>query len=426
MSVFKRHGVFMANVATMVSGKTAAAAIALLTMPIIARLFTPEDFGVAALFLSLAVIISNVGALRYEVALVLPKEESEALVLLAFTYRALIAISAALLLLVAAYEISGLSIHVFDSLGIWLWVVPAGVLLLTMLQIQENWLARHRAFRVVATSMIVGTGITGGARIGLGLAYGSNVFGLIAGHMFGQLCRLFVQKRASRDGIVALLGKTRWPEMRAAVAKYADFPRLNAPAALMTAAAQQLPIVFLGVLFSPAIVGLYSMATRLSQAPIVIVANSVRRVFLQKAAEIDKRGRSLTFAYLTSTGALVLLGVGPLLLLWFFGQPLTAWLLGERWSDAGRYLEILSPWLFMLWVTAPANSVFIVLRRQRLWLSLQFVGTLFRLSAFPIAYVKAATPEWTLMAFVGATVVTNIAIILTAARLTTHTRTKVD
>ena len=411
LPLLKKHKIFVGQVATMMSGKSIASMIALLTMPIIARLFSPEDFGVAAIFLSLSVLVANVGALRYETALVLPKQEAEALLLMALTYRIMAALCLAMLLAIFIYRVVGIPIQVLESLGIWLWLWPLGVLLLTMIQIQENWLARKRQFGVVAASMVVGTAVTGGSRIGFGLFSGTSTFGLIVGHMTGQICRLAVQKTASREGLKATFQRIELAELRGVAAKYVDFPKLNAPAALLSAATQQLPVVLFGALFAPAIVGYYSMAMRLAHVPSVIVANSVRRVFLQKAAEINNRGKGLTFAFLMLTGGLALLGVIPLAALWFFGEPLCTWLLGDRWTQAGLYLEIISPWLFMLLVSAPANPIFVVLRKQSLWLRLQITLTILRLGTFGLAYIVGAGPEWTLGAFVAATVVGNLSVI---------------
>jgi O-antigen/teichoic acid export membrane protein len=401
----------------MMSGKSIAGVIGLATMPFIARLFSASDFGIAALFLSLGVIVSNVGALRYEVALVLPKEDSEAMLMLALTYRILFAVCLTLLLLVAAYELNPFTAPVLESLGTWLWFLPLGVLLLGILQVQEHWLSRKRRFNIVAASMVLGTSVVGGTRIGFGYVTGSSIFGLIVGQMLGQVSRLFFQKEASADGIRATFRRIKWSELRSVAAKYADFPKLNAPAGLMTTATQQLPVVLLGVLFSPAIVGFYAMAVRLTHTPITIVTNSVRRVFMQKAAEIKNQGRSLVFAYLTTTGTLAIMGSVPLTVLWFFGQPLAILLLGDEWTEAGRYLEIISPWLFALWVTAPANPIFVVLRKQKLWLGMQFGATVVRLSMFGLSYFVGAGPEWTLQAFVIATLVGHLIIILTATLL---------
>lgn len=413
-SSLQRHNTFLGNVATMMSGKSISAVIALLTMPIVARLFSPSDFGIAAVFLSLVGIVSNVGTLRYSAALVLPDHEPEALLLMALAYRILIALCAIMLLLIAGYELSNWAVPLLESLGAWLWLLPLGILLLTTLGIQENWLARKRQFKIVAVSMVVGSTTTGGTRIGFGIVGGSSVIGLLAGNMLGQVCQLAIQKTASSEGLRSMFRRMTWSQIRHIAAKYSDFPRLNAPAALLSAVAQQLPVLLLGVLFSPAIVGFYAMAMRLSHVPVEIVAKSVRRVFLQKAAEINNRGRSMRLAFLLSTGALALVGAIPLVVLWFFGEPLVTWLLGERWAQGGRFLEIVAPWLYMIWITAPSNSVFVVLRKQRAWLTLQATVTALRMATFGLAYALAAGPEWTVGAFVTATVIGNLIIIATA------------
>lgn len=66
------HKTFFGNVAATMSGKTVAAAIALVAVPIIVRVFPPSDFGVAAAYLSIVEIVSNVASLCYKSALVLP------------------------------------------------------------------------------------------------------------------------------------------------------------------------------------------------------------------------------------------------------------------------------------------------------------------------------------------------------------------
>lgn len=276
------------------------------------------------------------------------------------------------------------------------------------LQIQEQWLARKTAFKLVAVSMVLGTVVNSGIRISLGKMSGSSVVGLISSNLLGLLCRLVLQRSASTAIARAIFRHFDLGAMRQIGRQYQDFPKLNAPANLIFSLGQDLPVLLFGVMFSPAVAGFYAMANRLSQAPIVIVARSMRRVFLQKAAAIDNSGRSLHKPFLLATVALALLGVVPFGFLWLFGQPVLQWLLGERWFSAGRYLEIMAPWLLMLWVTAPSNPVFIVLRKQNVWLVLQVWLTILRLGAFVIAYWVSVGPEWTLQAFVVATVAGNL------------------
>ena len=149
--------------------------------------------------------------------------------------------------------------------------------------------------------------------------------------------------------------------MRSIGRLYSDFPRLNAPAGLVFALGNQLPVLLFGVMFSPVAAGLYAMSIRLAKVPTTILSSSVRRVFLQKAASIRNRGGSLLKGYLLATGGLALIGVLPAIVVVMYGQPMMGWLLGDRWVEAGLYLEIIAPWMFMLLVTSPANPVFIVM-----------------------------------------------------------------
>jgi len=98
----------------------------------------------------------------------------------------------------------------------------------------------------------------------------------------------------------------------------------------------------------------------------------------------------------------------PFTCVWLFGQLLATWILGDQWSVAGRYLEIMAPWLFLVWSTAPCNAIFVVLRKQKFWLALSTIITALRLGIFGLAYAISAGPEWTLQAFVLVSIVGNL------------------
>lgn len=411
-----KHRTFIGNIAAMMSGKTLAAAIALVTMPIVARLFSPDDFGVAAAFLALVGIVSNIGTLRYERALVLPKADAEAIVLMALTYRILLGVCLLMLVVVAIYEVTALQWPIFELLGVWRWLLPLGVLLSAGLQVQESWLGRQAAFKLVAASTVLGTVVNGAIRIGSGFVWGTTIAGLISSNLIGMFSRTVVQRAASVEGLNSIFRHFSFVSLRQTAVSYRDFPQMDAPAGLVFSLGQNLPVLLFGTLFSPAAAGLYAMANRLSQVPIKIVSSSVRRVFLREAATIKNRGGPLLKAFLMTTGALLAAGVIPFTVIWLYGQPLLGGLLGERWLEAGRYLEIMAPWLLMMWVMAPSNPVFVVLRKQNIWLILQTGLTILRLGAFGLAYLVEAGPEWTLQAFVVATVAGNIVTIFVALK----------
>jgi O-antigen/teichoic acid export membrane protein len=409
---FARHREFIGHVATLMSGKAFAGLVAIFTMPVVSRLFTPEHFGVSALFVSVVSMMASFATLSYSSAVVLPEDDTEAVLLMALAYRLLALTCGLMVVLFAAMEISGLSWRTFDLLGGWKWMLPAALLLTVGIRIQEYWLARSKSFRLVSVSLVAGNASTGLSRIALGFLGGSTIFGLIAGYMLGAAARLSVQWSTCAATLRSALRRIPASSLRDVGRRYADFPLYNMPASVIHTLGQNLPIVLFGVMFSPAVAGFFAMARQLLNAPIRMVSDSVRRVFLQKAASVHRRGRSLKKAYLLSTGALALAGLPPLLILSNFGQPLATWFLGDRWFEAGRYMEIIAPWLFMMWVMAPCKGLYIVLRRQRLLLWLELCLTVLRLGVFGWAYMIGATPQWTLQTFVTVTVIGNLATIL--------------
>src|SRR3990172_4827454 len=71
------------DVMLLISGTTASQIIIVLSYPFITRLFSPEDFGILAVFSSVVGIIAVVLCLRYEAAIMLPSADEDAANLLA-------------------------------------------------------------------------------------------------------------------------------------------------------------------------------------------------------------------------------------------------------------------------------------------------------------------------------------------------------
>ncbi len=416
----RRHREFIGQIGTIVSGRAMAGGISLLLMPVVARLFTPHDFGIAAQFIALVGISTQVASLRYEVAIALPKSEAEAQQVAAVACTVLPAFCLLLLLAIAAIESAGLSLGGLDNLGRWVWLLPVVVLLGSAQDIQESWLARERKFGAISGSVVLDVAVGQATRIGSGLLTGSSVTGLIAGFVAGNVSRLVAQGRASAAGLRTAFRDMSWSVLRDVARRYSDFALLNAPAGLLYSLTQNLPVLAFGIMFSPATAGFVAMAHRLSRMPIQIVATSVRRVFLQKAAQVHNRGDSLRRAFTLTALGLLVLGTVPAAVLWLYGEPLLGWILGARWAEAGRYLEIIAPWVLSAWASAPCNALFIVLRRQRAWLALLVGTTALRAGSFFVGYALGLGPEAMLGVFVAASVGVHLLLMILSYWLAGH------
>jgi O-antigen/teichoic acid export membrane protein len=412
-----RHREFIGQIGTIMSGRVIAAAVSLVLTPVVARLFLPHDFGIAAQFIAIVGITGQVASLRYEIAIALPKSDAEAQQIASVAYAVLPAFCFLMLVVIAVLKLGGFSVALLDYLGNWAWLLPVAVLFGSAQDIQESWLAREHKFGVISGSVVLDISVGQAMRIASGVAAGSTVGGLIAAVLCGNVSRLVMQGRASAAGIRGAFRSVDWRELRDVARRYSDFATLNAPAGLLYSFAQNLPVLAFGVMYSPAAAGFYAMANRLSRMPVQIVVNAIRRVFLQKAANIHNRGGTLRRSFVLTSLALVGLGAIPALAIGLYGQPILGWLLGPKWLDAGRFIEIMAPWVLSAWAAAPCNALFIVLRRQRLWLSLLVWTTVLRIGSFLLGHALGFGPEAMLELFVAASVAVHVLLMFISYRL---------
>lgn len=69
---------FARGVSILVSGTAAAQALTVLAAPLLTRLYSPDDFGLLAVYASLLSLIMVVSSLRYKLAIRLPEDDGEA------------------------------------------------------------------------------------------------------------------------------------------------------------------------------------------------------------------------------------------------------------------------------------------------------------------------------------------------------------
>lgn len=409
-SVLRLRHPFVKDVATLFSGKAAAGTVGLLLAPVIARLFSPEHFGVAALFVSLIVVLGPVSTLCYDQGIVLPDIDYKARNLGALAMTASLVTSMVIVLPLCVAFLWFPEIDVVARLGTFILLVPLGMILLAAVNVAENLHTRRRAFPAVARADVSQALATPLTRIGLAAAFGSSIWGLVTGYFCGLLVRLAVLSRL----IVAELrnGVTSDPgELRQLAAEYRDFPLSNAPARFARAFSNQLPVIALGLLVSPLVVGIYAMAYRLVAMPGESVANSVRRVFLQRSAARHNAGESLHTLFRNTTLSMTGLALAVLLMIWLLADAVVPYLLGERWADVAQYMKLLGIWYVCVWAAVPASAMFVVLRRQEAWLRIQIWLAVLRIAFLFAAYLLNAEPLAMVAGFVAAGVLVNVGVV---------------
>lgn len=413
--MLKRNGEFAKNISMLVGGAALARVISILAAPIIARLYAPDDFGVAALFVAIAVVLNSVSSLRYENAIVLPDAWESASILIKLATILLSVFCLLLLLFFGFVFVTGWQAPGLETIGVWVVAIPFAVLLLGAGNILRQWAIREKRFKGIAHSDAGDSVVTAGSRIMLGTLFGSSVYGLILGYFSGTAAKLAILLRGAK-GRLNPHGKDviSRKELSDTASRYRNFPVYNAPTALLSAVSDHLVVLFMGAIYAPAVVGYYAMGNRLVQMPMGTIGKSVQQVFLQKAVELHREGKKLGAALMKTTIGLLLIGSPVFVLLYMYGMPLFEFVLGDRWGMAGRYAEILAPLLLVLFALAPSTAIFVVLERQRLFLFFQVARLVVISSVFMIAVYWEMSSIDTLRLYSGLGVLVNLGIMLAA------------
>jgi O-antigen/teichoic acid export membrane protein len=350
----------LGQVLTLLGGAVAAQAVALAVSPLLTRLYTPEQFGVFALFASLVTLIATGATGRYELAIIVPPGEGEALQL---ARLALLLAGAVSLAVLALSGLAGARLAAWagePQLQPWVLLVPLSVALTAAYAVGTSLANRRQAYRRLAASRVAQSGVTALASVGLGaLAWGSP--GLMLGAVLGQaVAAALVLRGAPRHAAPA----PDLQSLKATAARHAEFPRINLPHALLDAGQASAVLALLGAAYGGAVLGAYALALRVARTPLAMLGSSVGQVFQQRAARLAESGADLRPLVRRTLARLLLIAV-PFALAMLLAPPLFAAVFGPAWREAGECARVLAPWMTMSFATSPLSTLPLILGRQR-------------------------------------------------------------
>ena len=117
------------------------------------------------------------------------------------------------------------------------------------------------------------------------------------------------------------------------------------------------------------------------------------------------------------TLGMLAMGALPAAFLFIAGPWLFSLLLGERWITAGEYTAVLAPWLLAMFAAAPASTVYIVLRRQSVWLRMQTIRTILMAAGLYLPYFFGYEAIDCIAIFSIAATFSNVTVIVAAIAL---------
>lgn len=376
---------FLINIITLISGTAISQGILFAATPLLTRLYSPEDFGYFSLYAAIVAVITSVASWKYELAIMLPKEEKDAQAVLFLSIITTIISSVLVFILILIFKTLIIE-HISNEVETFIWIVPLGVLISGLYQVFISFSSRNKYFRSVSISRISQSGgavaVQAGSK-GFDLFPQGLVWGKLAGDLLGLISLLF---KHIRNQTIHLKEVSR-KDIRANAIKYKNFPKYQSLAQFLSSLSQNVPFFLLTTLYSPEIAGYYMLTSRVLFVPTALIGRSTREVYYQKASEMFGEGKSIKDLFVKTTAGLAKLGILPFIIVGIFAQQLFSIFLGSEWLVSGIFAQLIIAWSFLGFINPPSTMTIYIMGLQRFSLKYESLLVLFRILSIYLTFV---------------------------------------
>lgn len=377
---------FLKNVFTLVSATGIAQLISLGIYPVLTRIYTPEEHGLFSLYMSVVAVTAIISTGKYELSIMIPKKEKDGAGLTVLGIFLSFFFSLFLFLFIAIFHN-----HIPGWLGnehieFWLWFVPLSTFLVGVFQCQGYWTNRKKAYRSIASANLSQSIVNSAVKLSTSkaLAHGG---GFMAGAIVGQLAgALIYGYRMLRDEL-DLFKKVTWKEMKTLAKEYQFFPRYSMFHKLISNFSSSLPIFVFSHYFNADVVGFFGLGFMLINRPMNLLSNSFTKVFSERVIANHNNGKLIYRDIRMFVLRMALVAAAPFLIVLLFAPDLVSFLFGSEWREAGEYMRIFTPWLFMIFLSAPLSFVSDMQSRQRKDMLIELVKFILRIGSMVVGVV---------------------------------------
>jgi O-antigen/teichoic acid export membrane protein len=376
---------FFRNVLILSSGTALAQLIPLIIAPFLSRIYSPEEFGRLALYLAITQILGSLATGRYELAILLPKEERKGVQLTLLSIFISVAVSLIALIGVLFFH-SEIAVLLGDpKLEKWLYLVPLSVLMIGCFNALNYFNTRSKQFKNIARANVFKSSGGGLVQLGLGalnFTSGGLILGQTLSHFFGNI-RLSKAFLKYRDVILG----SKAQEIQKLARRYVDFPKFSMWGIFFNSISVNVGNFFISWFYGLFPLGHYSFAYKYLGFPIILVGNSVGQVYFQKLSENKENQKKALSIFIGTIKKLTLVGAFIFIPGYFIVEHLFVFVFGEEWGEAGGYAKILLPLFYVRLIVVPVTVTNSIYEKQKISFYWQLGLVLITLGIFLLAYV---------------------------------------
>ena len=376
----------MRNVFTLIFGTGIAQAIPTLIMPILTRLYTPEQFGEFASYLAIVSIFCIVATGRLDMALMLPKKNEDSIRIIHFAM--FLAVATTMCLYHLIFIIDAASSFLEITIKVFHYFIPIGVLFFAVYSLVIAWHNKNRNYKLMSCSRVIQSSSISVSQVAIG-TFGKYNLGLIYSDILGRLISIVIILKGS--GLLNYKIKFNKLKTIALLKRYKNFPIIEAPASLINVCSHYLPFIVLPLMISSKVAGLYFLVFRVLMIPASFVGKAVLEVFKNRIQEDFRNIGSCKVIFVRTGVMLFLISFIPTILLTLFAPTLFKLAFGEEWREAGEYARILAPLAMLQFVSSPLSYVLVFREKLFLDFKLQIIFLVLVSASLWVASIYSST-----------------------------------
>jgi len=354
------------SVLSLVGGTTIAQGINFVFSPIQTRLFSPNVFGQYAVFTSITNIFAVIICLRYELTIVIPKEDDNGFALLNISY--LISTIFSFIVALIFFLYGNLIYRMFDATALqqYWYYVPITLILTGIIQASNYWLIRKRSFKIISLNKIVPVLAVNIVSISFGLFGKANIEARLFSNIISLVSNILIIVPAIIPDYkhVKKNLKKKYQEQ---FFKYSNCLKFDVWSALISNLSWMVVPILINTFYSANEAGQYSIGLRVIQIPLSIIGASFSQVFYKNACE--KRYSGELYSYTIGViKKLIVLTLPLIIVLLLFSKPMFIYFFGKEWGLAGEYAQIMSIWALAAFIATPISTIMIITNKQNILL----------------------------------------------------------
>ena len=360
---------FSSDVLISVGGSMIARIFGLALLPIVTRIYSPEEIGVWTLLTACAAFFVVFATLRYELAVLLPKSDREAASLVWGVVFLTVVTVVLVCVLLSLCRTPILNLFALADTGQLVWVIPVSLFFTSINTIFQAWLTRKQVFGIIAVIGVLNAILAPVAVILASLPYDGNAASYIAGMLISQGIIVFLTISVSLShGVFSVL---RPFEMNLKpFLEYKVYLTYMAPYSLSGVIVDRGFLIALGAIFNFSTLGAFHLARGVAYLPVTLIAGNLRNVFFSHAAKLENPQHINSKIKMVLTD-LAMLQAPIVIFMFFFSADLFILIFGHEWHEAGNFIKWIVLSASFLLLTSWLDRMFDVYAKQRLAVILQ-------------------------------------------------------